>query len=356
MVGIGIESSCDDTGIAIVDENNQVLASEVASQLDVHKVFGGVVPEIASREHLKVIYSLYNQAIKKASIRLEDVEYLAVTAGPGLVGSLLVGATFAKGLALSTGKPLIPVDHVHGHVHSTFLDVSWKIEDKFPSLALVISGGHTNIYYMQSAIEFGLVASTIDDACGESFDKVAKMLGLEYPGGAKIEAWAKKGDPNHYPMPMMMKDKNNLNFSYSGLKTHVVYLLRKLSGQAGSAQSQFVLPESTVADVCASFQEEALGQVIRKTRLAHSQYPQVKSLLVAGGVAASQRLRERLEKEVALPAFFPARPYCMDNAAMIAAYGGAIYRATKQDRTRFVPDQLWDVYSRYRAQHTSARG
>lgn len=342
MLGLGIESSCDDTGIAIVDGEHRVMVSEVASQIDCHRVFGGVVPEIAAREHLQILLPLYKKTLEKASISIENIDYIAVTAGPGLVGSLLVGVSFAKGLALATGKPLIPVDHVHGHVHSVFLDVSWKEEDRFPALALVVSGGHTNLYWMRTPLDFTLLASTIDDACGESFDKVAKMVGLEYPGGAKIESWAKRGNPKTYPMPVMMKDRSQLQFSYSGLKTHVVYLLQRLQQSHGTP-----LPDEVIADVCASFQEEALGQLIRKTQLAVRKYPGAKSLLVAGGVAASTRLRERLAQEVSIPAFFPSRANCMDNAAMIACYGGALFRDQGVEAFRALD---WDVYSRYRPQ------
>jgi len=341
LLGLGIESSCDDTGVAVVDGNNRVLASEVASQLDVHKAFGGVVPEIAAREHLQILHPLFLRAMEKASVSLSDIDYLAVTAGPGLVGCLLVGTSFAKGLALATGKPLVPVDHVHAHVHAAFLDVSWKEEDRFPALALVVSGGHTNLYWMESPVHFSLLASTIDDACGESFDKVAKMLGMPYPGGAHIETWATKGDPKRFPMPVMMRDASSLQFSYSGLKTHIVYLIRRLLAESGQDGP---LSDELVADVCACFQEEALGQLIRKIKLALKQYPQAKCLLVGGGVAASSRLKVRLEKEIAIPSHFPAKKYAMDNAAMIAAYGGALYR--RQEKEAF-SDLQWDVYSRY---------
>ncbi len=342
MLGLGIESSCDDTGFAIVDDQHRVLVSEVASQIDCHRVFGGVVPEIAAREHLQVLVPLYQKTLEAARLSIEDIDYIAVTSGPGLVGSLLVGVSFAKGLALATGKPLVPVDHVHGHIHGAFLDTAEPVEAKFPALALVVSGGHTNLYWMETPIHFSLLASTIDDACGESFDKVAKMLGMEYPGGAKIESWAKKGDPKKYLMPVMMKDRSQLQFSYSGLKTHVVYLLQRLQQEQGG-----VLSEATIADVCAAFQEEALGQLIRKTKLALAKYPTAKSLLVAGGVAASGRLRERVAQELKIPAFFPQRAYCMDNAAMIAAYGGFLFRTQGADAFR---DLSWDVYSRYRPQ------
>ena len=207
---------------------------------------------------------------------------------------------------------------------------------------MVVSGGHTNLYWMRTPLDFDLIASTIDDACGESFDKVAKMLGMEYPGGAKIESWAQQGNPIKYPMPVMMKDRSQLQFSYSGLKTHVVYLLARLQQEQGD-----ILPASTVADVCASFQEEALGQLIRKIKEALKKYPQAKSLLVGGGVAASSRLRERLGQEITVPAFFPQRAYCMDNAAMIAASGGFLFRHQGADAFQ---DLSWDVYSRYRPQ------
>ena len=197
MIVLGIESSCDETAIALLQDGSKVLSSKVSSQIKVHEVYGGVVPEVAAREHLKIIEPLFKEALKESGLSAQDIDLIAVTQGPGLIGALLVGISFAKGLASQLGVPLIPVDHVHAHVHGAFLGLDHEIaeEEMFPALALVVSGGHTNLYLMNSPVDYKLKASTMDDACGESFDKVGKMLGLKYPGGPHIEACARSGMP-----------------------------------------------------------------------------------------------------------------------------------------------------------------
>jgi N6-L-threonylcarbamoyladenine synthase len=331
MLLIGIESSCDETAVAVVEDGRRVLASLVASQVQLHMPYGGVVPEVAAREHLRVIDPLVRQAVKEAGIRLEDLDGVAVTQGPGLIGALLVGVAYAKGLALSLGKPLIPVDHVHAHVHGALLGVE-ESSEFYPALALVVSGGHTNLYRMPSPTDFQLLASSIDDACGECFDKVAKLLGLGYPGGPEIERLARTGDPRAVPMPRMVSQRSRLAFSYSGLKT---FLANVVAAEPSPPTGQ------RLADLCASFQDEALGQIARKLGEAARQHPDVRSVLVAGGVAANRRLQALLSGSVAAKAYYPHPKFCSDNGAMIAAYGYHVARLNPG----LAPS--WDAYSRY---------
>ncbi len=330
---LGIESSCDETAAAVVEDGRKVLSSVVLSQIEIHQKFGGVVPEVAARAHLKVIGAIIDEALTKAGLTLDDIDGIAVTQGPGLIGALLVGIAYAKGLALATGKPLIPVNHVEAHVHGALLGLKESTSELFPCLALVVSGGHSNIYYMKSPTEFELMAYSIDDACGESFDKVAKLFGLGYPGGPAIERLARSGDASQFPMPKMMEQKDKLQFSYSGLKTFMVNLNHKepISGQR-------------MNDAAAAFQEEALGQLVRKLVTA-SQLRPARSLLVAGGVAANQRFRTLVGEKLKIPAFFPQLAYCSDNAAMIAALGYHHFDQAS-DKSEFLKLN-WDAFSRY---------
>jgi len=328
MLVLGIESSCDETAVALVRSGGHVLCSKIASQIDVHAVFGGVVPEVASREHLRAIQPIYAQAMQEAGVTIDEVDAIAVSQGPGLIGSLLVGVSFAKGLAVGQNKPLVPVDHVHAHIHGALLGL--ESDDVFPTVALVVSGGHTNLYFMEDAVTFKLLATSIDDACGECFDKVGKVLGLGYPGGPKIEAIAKEGVIGKVPMPKMVEQKDRMEFSYSGLKTHMINLLRKKT-------------DYSQEDICAAFQEEALGQIIRKLTVALKNNPQAKSILIAGGVAANQRFRE-LTSKFKIPVHFPSLQYCSDNAAMIASMAHYQIKSAGLDAFRTTE---WDSYSRY---------
>ena len=340
MIILGIESSCDETAIAILENGTRVLSSKVSSQIAIHETFGGVVPEIAAREHLKNIYPLFEEALRESSLKAEDIDLIAVTQGPGLVGALLVGLSFARGLSAKLAKPLIPVDHVHGHIHGALLGLDKRVIGKnlFPSLGLVVSGGHTNLYEMESPTHFLLKASTMDDACGESFDKVGKMLGLKYPGGPQIEACARQGNRKKFKMPKMLEGRDRLMFSYSGLKTHMLKLIKDFGGDI----------ELHRADLCASFQEEALGQLIRKVKqcILTSEDKNFKSLIIAGGVAANKRFREMVSQELNLEVYFPKLTYCSDNAAMIAALGW--YQYKEAGNSDSFDQQSWDVYSRYR--------
>ncbi len=336
MLVMGIESSCDETAISVLRDGKEVLSSNVYSQIETHKVFGGVVPEVAAREHLKIIHKLAIRTLEDAKVTIEDIDAIAVTRGPGLVGALLVGISYAKGLAMATKKPLIPVNHVHAHVHGALLGVDASNDEIFPCLALVISGGHSNIYFMESPTDYELMAYTIDDACGESFDKVAKLFGLGYPGGPRIEKLAQQGDENAFKMPRMVEQKSKLYFSYSGLKTFMVNLKKKHDSE---------LNEDMIADMCASFQKEALGQLVRKTKscLTHKR---VKSILVAGGVAANKKFKEYVSKDIPVPCYFPNLAYCSDNAAMIAGLGYYIAIEKGLDNKDFY-NYGWDAFSRY---------
>lgn len=337
MLILGIESSCDETAVALVRDGRTVLTSRIASQTAAHAPFGGVVPEVASREHLRIIDPLLGDAIAEAGVSLAEIDAVAVTQGPGLIGALLVGVAYAKGLAWALGKPLVPVDHVHAHIHGALLGVDKAPADVYPTLAMVVSGGHTNLYFMPSPTTFQLLGSSIDDACGECFDKVAKLLGLGYPGGPEIERLARGGNPRAVPMPKMVGQKTRLEFSYSGLKTFMANLIAKEAGK---------MAPTRLADVTASFQDEALGQIVRKLKEAYGRHPEVRSILIAGGVAANLRFRDLMAAELPVPAYFPAPRFCSDNAAMIAAYGYHVYLAAGARPDVFAA-QDWDAYSRY---------
>jgi N6-L-threonylcarbamoyladenine synthase len=341
LLVLGLESSCDETAAALVENGSTVLASRIASQITVHAPFGGVVPEIASREHLRVLHPLVQKTLNDCGKTMMDVDAIAVTQGPGLIGALLVAIAYAKGLAVASGKPLVPVDHVHAHIHGALLDPEIQREKIFPALALVVSGGHTNLYLMQGPTQFQLLGSSIDDACGESFDKVAKLLGLGYPGGPVIERLAKGGRPDIVTLPRMVEQKSRIEFSYSGLKTFMSNLIQKESKP---------IPPERLAGICAAFQEEALGQLVRKIKAAYERHPEAKSLVIAGGVAANERMRELIRDALPkLRAYFPKPSYCSDNAAMIAAYGYHLYRHAQtihEDRARYLSAD-WDAYSRY---------
>lgn len=339
MLIIGIESSCDETAVAVLRGGRNVLSSKISSQIARHAPFGGVVPEIAAREHLNAIQPLFDAAMAESGIKVADIDAIAVTQGPGLVGALLVGVSFAKGLAIAHNKPLIPVDHVHAHIHGALLGLSDDVANSaLPCLALVVSGGHTNMYLVENPLDFKLIAHTADDACGECLDKVGKLLGLPYPGGPWIEKHAALGNPDTIPMPRMVERKSQMEFSYSGLKTHMAQLI------ARQAQP---IPEALVNDMCAAFQREAFNQIIRKLEIARTRHPQVRSIVVAGGVAANQKFRDMAARAFApqkVQCHFPDLAYCSDNAAMIAALGWHVLRE-RGPGPFMTPD--WDVYARY---------
>lgn len=314
---LAIESSCDETALAVISGSGSDWLLEknaVFSQIAIHKAFGGVVPEVAARKHAETIIPLLTETLGEN--KLAEIDYLAVTAGPGLTTSLLLGVTAAKTLAYASSKPLLPVNHMEGHIYSNWLsNEELKNNDKnyFPSLALVVSGGHTELVLMKGHGDYQLLGATLDDAVGEAFDKVAKILNLGYPGGPIVSKLAQDADENFYDLPRPMLNSGDYNFSFSGLKTAVLYTLEKEKN----------ISQTSVKNMCASFQTAAVEILVKKTIKAAKEF-QVKSVLLAGGVAANQKLKTELKAECEknnLPFFFPELKYTGDNAAMIAAAG-----------------------------------
>ncbi|MBU1177151.1 MAG: tRNA (adenosine(37)-N6)-threonylcarbamoyltransferase complex transferase subunit TsaD [Patescibacteria group bacterium] len=318
MIILGIETSCDDTSISLVKKNAKgfkILSNVVSSQIKIHATYGGVVPNLAAREHLKNIEPCLKQAMKEA--KNPKIDLIAVTHGPGLIPSLLVGVNFAKALAYNCKKPIIGINHIEGHIYANWLDNS-KIE--FPVLALVVSGGHTQLVLMEKHNKYKLLGETRDDAVGEAFDKVAKLLGLGYPGGPIISQRAEKGNPKKFNLPRPMMNRQNFDFSFSGLKTAVLYEVRKTWGQS---PVKLGLSPDYINDMAASFQQAAIDVLINKTIKAAKKY-KVKNVILSGGVAANQELRNQLQKavkkELSHVSFkMPEIKLCTDNAAMIAA-------------------------------------
>ena len=309
---LGIESSCDETSASIVQDGVKEIATVVSSQIDIHKEYGGVVPEIASREHVKNITIVLEECLLKANMTMDDIDAIAITYGPGLIGSLLIGMEAAKTLSFVHQKPLIPVHHIAGHIYANSL----VHEMKFPLIALVISGGHTELIYMKKHYSFQKLGGTLDDAVGECYDKVARVLNVPYPGGPLVDKMAHKGDPS-YSLPIPLQD-DSYNFSFSGLKSAVINLVHN-EEQRGNA----IRPD----DLAASFQNVVVESITSKTMKALKDYD-VHQLIVAGGVAANRGIRERLKvlcEENHVDCSFPPIEYCTDNAAMIAAAGYFAY-------------------------------
>ena len=309
---LAIESSCDETAAAVCLDGREVLSNIISSQIEIHKLYGGVVPEIASRHHLDNVNPVVDQALQEAGLSMDEIDAIAVTYGPGLVGALLIGLATAKAYALATGKPLIGVNHIQGHVCANYI-AHPDLEPPF--MALVISGGHTNIVDVKDYQTYHVLGSTRDDAAGEAYDKVARVLGLGYPGGPLIDKIAKAGDPQAAPFKRVYLEKGSLDFSFSGIKTGV---LNYINGEKQAGR------EVNVADVAAGFQEAVLEVVVNKTVGAALQRGEDK-IVVAGGVAANSRLREMLDEECrkhGLGLYYPPPVLCTDNAAMIgcAAY------------------------------------
>jgi N6-L-threonylcarbamoyladenine synthase len=312
MIVLGIESSCDETAAAVLADGRRVLSSVIASQDAIHAPYGGVVPELASRRHLEVIVPVVEKALGDAHVRLPDLDGIAVTQGPGLVGSLLVGCAVAKSLAYVYRLPLVPVNHLEGHIYATFLT---EDPPEHPFLALVVSGGHTALYRAGAPLEYSLVGQTRDDAAGEAFDKVAKLLGLGFPGGPVIERMAATGDPRAITFPLAQMSDGSPDFSFSGIKTSVSLYVK----QHGS------LGRTEIADVAASFQAAVVKMLVRKTVKAALHHG-IKRIVLTGGVAANGPLRQALEAaamEHGLRLHIPPRHLCTDNAAMVTAAGTA---------------------------------
>ncbi len=312
---LAIETSCDETAAAVVEDGVRVLASVVASQAELHARYGGVFPEVASRQHIKVIQTVVEEALRQAHLSLEEVDILAVTRGPGLPGSLAVGVNFAKGLALSTGLPLLGVHHLEAHLYAAWMHFAEQpppSPPRFPAVALLVSGGHTELVLLQGHLRYQRLGGTRDDAAGEAFDKAARLLGLGYPGGPAIQRAAEQGNPQAHPLPRAWLE-GTWDFSFSGLKTALLREVQAL--QTGGRP----LP---VADLAAAFQAAVVDVLVGKTLAAAERFA-AQSIIVAGGVSANRLLRERFTAEAPVPVHIPPLPLCTDNAAMI---GGAAYR------------------------------
>lgn len=311
MIIMGIESSCDETSISIVEDGRKILSNVIFSQIDTHKVYGGVVPEIASREHIKAINYVAKEALEQANKTFNDIDLIAVTKGPGLVGALLVGMSYAKGLSIALKKPLIGVNHMEGHICANYLQYQ---ELEPPFISLVVSGGHTYLVDVKSYTEYDVIGRTRDDAAGESFDKVSRSLGLGYPGGPAIQKASELGNKEAINFPRIMLDKDSYDFSFSGLKTAVLNYLN---------QEKMSRNEINNYDVAASFQAAVNDVLVEKSvRLANEKNRD--KFVLSGGVAANRDLRNRLELELdklGIKVYYPSMELCTDNAAMIASAG-----------------------------------
>ncbi len=308
---LGIETSCDETAVAIICEDQGLLANHIYSQTALHNEYGGVVPELASRDHIRKLGALFQQAMATANLSLlRDIDALAYTSGPGLMGALLVGASFGRSLAWAANKPAIGVHHMEAHLLAPLLE---DVAPDYPYIALLVSGGHTLIVEVRAIGRYRILGESIDDAVGEAFDKVAQMLNLGYPGGPQIAEWALRGNPDRYTFPRPMLDRPGLNFSFSGLKTHVLHTLKNLAETNDQAR----------ADIARAFEDAVVDTLVTKSIRA-IKATRTKTLVVAGGVGANQKLRRQLRQQLermAVKVFYPAAEFCTDNAAMVAQLG-----------------------------------
>ncbi len=313
MLVLGIESTCDETAVSIVKDGSEILSNVISSQVDLHKPYGGVFPELASRSHIDKIIPTIDEALTKANITLDNIDLIAVAHGPGLIGSLLIGVTAAKTLSLALNKPFIGVNHIEAHLYAAIMNRLHEVT--FPALGVVISGGHTMLLKMSGIGKYEKIATTIDDAIGECFDKVASILNLSYPGGPEIEKLAQSGDNSYFNFtPGVVKD-NPLSFSFSGLKTKVLYTVK---GQNGLKESSLAIEEEEKKHIAASFQYCAFSDLIDKSLSAAKQH-NCKSILFGGGVSNNKYLRELLkQKDPSIQTFWPTLGLSLDNAAMIA--------------------------------------
>lgn len=317
---LGIETSCDETAAAVVENGTRLLSNVVASQIDIHAAFGGVVPEVAARSHVEVMLPVIEKALSDARLGWDDIDALAVTEGPGLVGSLLIGTLTATTLATLKHKPLIPVDHVEAHIYANFL---LQPSPAFPLLALIVSGGHTQLVLMRDHGDYEVLGRTLDDAAGEAFDKVAKIIGLPYPGGTAIAAASKHGDDRAFAFPKPQLGKDSLNFSFSGLKTAVLRAAQTAVGRdyrTPSHELPALLSPTQRNDIAASFQRTVVGILVDRIIKAYEHY-QPASVIIAGGVAANQTLRDELARKLPIAINYAPINLCTDNAAMIASLG-----------------------------------
>lgn len=336
MLILGIESSCDETGAAVIEGNKtsqkvNLLSNALASSLSIHSKTGGIIPENAAREQIKYIIPVIKEALEKAKIKPKDLDAIAVTYGPGLIGSLLIGVETAKTLSYIYSNPLIPTNHLIGHIYANFIEQESISDDiKFPALGLIVSGGHTDLVLIKKHGDIKWLGGTRDDAAGEALDKIGRLLGLPYPGGPNIEKRAKQGDPSKYKFPRPMMYSRDFDFSFSGLKASVLREVKSIDK----------LNENTINNICASTQEAIIEVIVSKTIKAAEKY-KVKSLLLGGGVAANNKLREQFEfkirnSKLEIPLFVPEKRLCTDNGAMIAA--AAFYNDQVKDWSKVDAD------------------
>lgn len=331
---LGIETSCDETAAAVIQNGRTILSNVVASQIDLHAQYGGVFPEVASRAHAEAIGAVVDQAMSDAGVSYEQLDAIAVTRGPGLVGSLMIGVNYAKGLALATAKPLLGINHLEGHVYSLWLTQPFR-EPEFPVLVLIVSGGHSELLLMTKHGQYERLGATLDDAAGEAFDKVGRLLELPYPGGPHIERAAQNGNPVAFNFPRALLTDSSYDFSFSGLKTAVmrevaVQQSSKARKERGADKKVQLRSDVSVADVAASFQAALVDTLVEKTARAAKAY-NVSEILMAGGVSANTYLRKQMRAKTELPVRYPPLNLCTDNGAMIAA--AAHYRFEEGLRT-----------------------
>lgn len=339
---LGIETSCDETAAAVVENGRQIISRAVASQAEMHARFGGVFPELASRVHIETIYPIVDTVLADAHVGLEAIDAIAVTRGPGLAGSLVVGMNMAKGLALASGLPLLGINHLEGHVYSIWLSEDGR-EPEFPLLALIVSGGHTELILMKEHLTYERLGGTLDDAAGEAFDKISRLLGLGYPGGPAIQSAAEGGNPEAYTFPRAWLE-GTWDFSFSGLKTAVLREVRRVEPDL-KAGIEAPRPGLPISDLAASFQDAVVDVLVGKT-LAAARQLNASGILLAGGVAANQALRASLEENPDFPVSVPALELCTDNAAMIAAVGHRRFVAGQRDALDMDVMPTWPLAGR----------
>ncbi|NGX47567.1 MAG: tRNA N6-adenosine threonylcarbamoyltransferase [Chlamydiae bacterium] len=317
MIVLGIETTCDEMAAAVVEDGIQIRSNVIASQSDFHKKFGGVYPEMAARQHVDLLIPTIQEALEQAEVTAEEIDLIAVAKGPGLIGPLMIGLNAAKTLALAWGKPFLGVNHVEAHLYAAMMSNEKFV---FPGLGVVVSGGHTFLVRILDVGQYEMIGTTVDDAIGEAFDKVATLLDLPYPGGPEVEALAKQGDPMKYPFKAGRVKGRPWDFSFSGLKTNVLYTVK---GQNGDKRGKTAIVDEEKPHVAASFQEAALGDVVNKALAAAKEFD-CKAIYVGGGVSNNRRLREMLICD--FPVYFPGKGLSLDNAAMIAGLGTRLYK------------------------------